>query len=479
MPSADRRRVKTMRRAWRLRSARRDVTETAYAIYVVAVMGLFVIAPGVAVVIEALRTPAVLDTLRSPEAPTMATLMVGLVWATAVWIGAGYGPVTMDPPLVRLWAGTDLPRRVGLRRPFAQRTAALVAAGVATAAFVGGVLLADDGDLRTFALGLLLGALVGAGIALAWLVGQAAPRRAWWLGLVVAVLALLAAAWAPGRWLAAVGLAAVLAVPRLLDAVRGPELLAQSVRWHDAATTARYGDVQYALGSLRALPRRGRRWRALVPGPALVRLGVADLVGTWRTTGRFVTGAVSLTAASAVLAVGPALPLAPLLGAAAALLAYLALGVFCDGLREAAAVGARPGLFGHGPWRLFALHAVAPAVVTLGAAGLAGLALVLAGREPGGVPLALVLVAVLVVRAWGAAKGQIPVDLLAPVPTPMGDLSGLVVVSWLADAPLVAGLVGGGTAWLLAAGRTTDAVVAVVVVVALLVSSLRKRVDRL
>ena len=468
-----------MRRAWRLRSTRRDVAETAYAVYVAGVMALFVVAPGVAVVIEALRNSAVLDALRSPAAPTAVTLLVGLTWAGATWVGAGFGPVTIDPPLVRLWAGTDLPRRVGLRRPFLQRAAGVVAAWLAAAALVGGVLLADDGDLRAFVLVLLASVLAGAVTAVAWLLGQAAPRRAWWLGLTVAALAVLAASWPPARWFAVVAPLVALAVPLLLDAVRGPELLAQSVRWHAAATTARYGDVQSALGDLRALPRRGRRWRALVGGPDVVRFAVADLVGTWRTTGRFVTGTGALTVAAAALAVVSGAPFGLLLGAGAASLAYLALGVFCDGLRHAAAIGARPGLLGYGTWRLFALHAVAPTVMALATAGLAITVLALAGTSPDPLPVALTLVPVLAVRAWGAAKGQIPVDLLTPVPTPMGDLSGLVVVSWLADAPLVAAGVGGGVAWLLAVGRTTDAVVVGAVVVGLLVLSLRTRVKRL
>src|SRR5690606_41659772 len=101
----------------------------------------------------------------------------------------------------------------------------------------------------------------GAVSAYAQLFGQAAARRAWWRVLTVAALAALAASWPPARWFACVAPLVALAVPLLLHAVRGPELLAQSVRWHAAATTARYGDVQSALGDLRALPRRGRRWR--------------------------------------------------------------------------------------------------------------------------------------------------------------------------------------------------------------------------
>ena len=474
-----RRRVTELRRAWRLRSSRRSTADTAYAAYVIVVMGLFVAAPAVVLVLERLNTPAVLGALSSPAAPAATTLGVGLTWALAVWIGAGYGPVTIDPALVGLWAGTDLPRRAGLRRPFLQRTAGVAAALAGAVALVGAVLLADGGVAQDAAFLVLGGAVAGVIAAVAWLVGQSAARHAWWIGLAVAALAVVAAAWPPARWLAVAALAAPLAAPRLLDALRGPELLAQSVRWQSATTTARYGDLQSALGSLRALPRRGRRWRALVRGPDAVRFAVADLVGAWRTTGRSVTGALALTGAGAALAVAAHQPFAPVLGGGAAVLAFLALGVFCDGLRHAAALGARPGLFGYGPWRLFALHAVAPAVATLVSGVLAGTIVTATGRSPDLLALGLVLVAVLTVRAWGAAKGQLPVALLSPIPTPMGDLSGLNVAAWLADAPLVAALAGGGTVWFLAAGRTGDAVVVVGILVAVLLASLRRRVERL
>jgi len=462
-----------------MRSSRRETVEVAYVVYVVAVMGLLVVAPAVAVVFEALNTPTVLDALGSSSAPATAALVVGLAWATALWVGAGYGPITIAPALVGLWAGTDLPRHAGLRRAFRQRAAWAAAAWAGAGALVGGILLADGGAAHEATLLVLAGAAVGAIGSVAWLAGQSFARHAWWLGAVVATLAVVAATWPRARWLAVVGAAAALFVPRMLDALRGPDLLAQALRWQSATTTAGSGDLQTALGSLRALPRRGRRWRAIVEGPTAVRFAVADLVGTWRATGRFVIGALALSASAAVLAAAVAQPFGPALAAGGAVLAYLALGVFCDGLRHAAALAARPGLFGFGPWRLFALHSTAPLVVTA-LAGVAGGALVAAsGRVTHALALALVLVSVLVVRAWGAAKGQLPVSLLTPIPTPMGDLSALNVTAWLADAPLVAALAGGGVVWLLADGRATDAVVGAAILVVLLLRSLRRRVDRL
>ncbi len=462
-----------------MRASRRDPADTTYVVYLAAVMGLLVVAPGVAVVVEALTTPPALAALGSPSTPGAATLAIGLAWAAAVWVGAGYGPVTIDPALVALWAGTDLPRHTGLRRTFVLRVAWVGAAWVGVGALLGGVLLADDGAPRDVALVVLVCAVAGVIGAVAWLAGQAFARHAWWLGAAVVALAVLAAAWPPARWLAVVGVVAGLAVPRLLDALRGPELLADALRWRSATTTARSGDVLAALGSLRALPRRGRRWRALVAGPALVRFAVADLVGTWRTTGRFVTGALALTGATALLAVPVGHPLGPLLAAGGGVLAFLALGVFCDGLRHAAALAARPGLFGFGPWRLFALHAVAPLLVTALAGGAGGALLAATGRTPHVLVLVLVLATVFVVRVWGTAKGQLPVSLLTPIPTPLGDLSALNVTAWLADAPLVAAFAGGGVVWLLTDGRAADAVVGVVVLVAMLLVSLRRRVERL
>ncbi|RIJ54667.1 hypothetical protein DZF99_11465 [Clavibacter phaseoli] len=50
--------------------------------------------------------------------------------------------------------------------------------------------------------------------------------------------------------------------------------------------------------------------------------------------------------------------------------------------------------------------------------------------------VALLLV---VVRAFDAAKGPLPLAVMAPVVTPAGDASALVIAAWQADALLLAG----------------------------------------
>lgn len=65
------------------------------------------------------------------------------------------------------------------------------------------------------------------------------------------------------------------------------------------------------------------------------------------------------------------------------------------------------------------------------------------------------LVLALAARVHAAAKGPLPLALLTPVPTPMGDLSGLNVALWQVSSLLMAGvavavagpLLLGGTWW--------------------------------
>ena len=61
------------------------------------------------------------------------------------------------------------------------------------------------------------------------------------------------------------------------------------------------------------------------------------------------------------------------------------------------------------------------------------------------VPWTVTLVAFLViVQALSAFKGMLPLELLTPVPTPMGDLSFLNVAFWPADAVTVVLVIAGG-----------------------------------
>jgi hypothetical protein len=51
---------------------------------------------------------------------------------------------------------------------------------------------------------------------------------------------------------------------------------------------------------------------------------------------------------------------------------------------------------------------------------------------------AIVLLLV-VVRAFDAAKGPLPLEVMAPVVTPAGDASALVIAAWQADALVLSG----------------------------------------
>ena len=60
-------------------------------------------------------------------------------------------------------------------------------------------------------------------------------------------------------------------------------------------------------------------------------------------------------------------------------------------------------------------------------------------------PWAVALVAFLVImQAFSSFKGMLPLELLTPVPTPMGDLPFLSVAFWLADAVTVELVTAGG-----------------------------------
>lgn len=61
---------------------------------------------------------------------------------------------------------------------------------------------------------------------------------------------------------------------------------------------------------------------------------------------------------------------------------------------------------------------------------------------------ALVGCTAVALRAAAALKGAIPMRLLAPVPTPVGDASGINVLLWMLDGPIASGFVGAGLALL-------------------------------
>ncbi len=117
---------------------------------------------------------------------------------------------------------------------------------------------------------------------------------------------------------------------------------------------------------------------------------------------------------------------------------FLALGTLTDGYRQTAEARAAPALYGYRTGRLFTLHTLLP-VTAAGACAATGVILArVSGWPVAGILEATLLGILLVaVRAFDSARGDLPLALLTPTPSPAGDVSGLMVLAWQADALLL------------------------------------------
>lgn len=258
------------------------------------------------------------------------------------------------------------------------------------------------------------------------------------------------------------GLAAAVGAASYAEQLRFDALREQALRWDAVSALAFTGDPRGATARLGAPVSTGRHWRlrlpaapdvsgararlvsALVPG---VAIAARDLHGLRRTPARSLAALLGLAGTGVLLGLvfpaagsAPGIALGGIAGAGAALLAYASIGPWCRGLRAAAeGVGASP-LLPFAPGRLLAWHLLVPAVLTLlvlgGTAALAGGPVGFAA----GIVTALVA---LLLRLGGALKGTIPQRLLAPVPTPAGDMSAVNVFVWTIDGLIAAVFVGG------------------------------------
>ncbi|MBF4635129.1 hypothetical protein ITJ38_12000 [Agreia pratensis] len=480
--------VRVIRRA---RSEGRSRGDVAYAVYAGVMVAAIVVAPILRTIVLYLAEPAASAVLVA-VGPAVSATVFALGCAAFVALGGVRGPALLSPFLTFAVAGNGHPRRRTMARPVARAVLALAVAGAAVALLVALVLVsvgsASVGGAVAFA---GAGALVGVVCGGCWVLGQRASAavRAAIVSGVLASWALWAAAPGvsavlPWAWIAAVfpagdvlslgqslalgalgvlAAAALAAIPLLLDGLRGPALLAQAQRWQAAGTLAFTGDLAMAMGEFRAVPRRGRGLKALGRGGGRRGGGLVgvfarrDLVGSLRTPARFVLACAGclgfgLLIAVAVGASGVAVWIA---ACAAAIVGFLALGVWSDGFRHAAEVAAAPPLYGVSTLRLIGLHAVLPVLggvvfsvigVVVGAvlSGLApwsvapwSLALWHFALWPAFAAAVLGVLLLVLVRIYDSTKGPLPQELMAPVPTPAGDASALVVAAWQADAVIL------------------------------------------
>tara|TARA_R110002051_G_scaffold187018_1_gene256717 strand:- start:164 stop:1642 length:1479 start_codon:yes stop_codon:yes gene_type:complete len=446
-------------------------SNSRYTVYSVIMLLLIVGIPIFRMLVVELSSADALAVLVSPIASQVLAAMVGASCAALVLLGRIRGPALVDAFEGEVVAGNHLPRRHTLRRTFLRSAAALtlscmlIAVVAASALAVAGIATASTAVV--FVIGAVL---VGIVASTGWLLGQSvSTRSSRWAAAAIAATALLAAvvpgalAVVPWGWfgllypgggapsvLALVPLAALVAVagcgvPSLLDSIRGVELSAQARRWSSATTFAATADVAGGLAQLRALPTGGRGWTAVRNAPLPVLVLVRDLVGSLRSPERPVVAALALVAAGFALASVSVVPsaLAWVTAVFGATVAFLALGVWSDGFRHAAETAHELPLYGFAVTKQFALHSLLPILGVIVFAGSGAAAALAVGATVASVSVSITFALfVITVRIMNATKGRMPLALLTPIPTPMGDFSGLIVVFWQADALLVTAMVG-------------------------------------
>lgn len=463
---------------WRGRNVR-TAGDRGYFAYLVLMVALVAVAPVARAIWLSATGADGIALFSSPAAPHATVLVVAVLWASGLLLGRDRGPAVLPPFLTYALVTSDLSRSDTLRGPVIRAGALVTTVTTSVAGLVGASLmsngLAEPLGVVTFT---LAGALVGVIATVAWLAGEAFPRAAGAIALGVVALA-VAAAFVPGPqsftpwgWVGALypggsspqalaalfawAAALVAAGPMLLNRIDHGELAAQASRWDSATSHATGMDFSTAASVYRRRPHAGRRVGAVSAGRGMpVTFLIRDAIGATRTPGRLIVGAIAVFGAGALMtfAFAPGSP-GWVLGAAAGLVLFAGLGPLTDGVRHAASVASDLPLYGISDESLLANHLLFPAVV-IGALLLA--AVVVCATLIGVGVLAPALSAVslgllaLVARVNDALKGPLPVATLAPVPTPMGDVSAGIRMAWALDAPLLAAAAGASAALVLQA----------------------------
>ena len=442
--------------------------DAGYTVYLAILVVVIVAVPLLRTLVLALSNPVVLAAMTSPDGYRAVGVIAAILAAGALLTARTRGPVVPSPFLTEFLAGSGLPRSRTLGRQFLVTVVVTTLATVTTSGLAVVAVLLDAPSVAVPGALLVLGSAAYAGVlAMLSLIGQSCPRRVTTPLALVILSGGMAVAFGldiltlttPWGWLAllwqslgtdstitwwpAVALAlsplAFLAAPALLNSLRLAELMAQSRRWQTIGTLVQTGDVAGATGALRAPPTRGRHIRILFTGPLPVAILQRDLGAARRFPARTALGSLVLFGAGWLSAQTGSAPAGVdwIAALAGSLLAYLAVGVFCDGLRHANE-NARSSVYGWSAVKMIGSHALLPvlACFIFGSAGT-----VVATSF--GAPVAavawwmLLSIFVVAVRVLDCAKGPMPIGLLLPIPTPVGDVAILNVIAWQADALII------------------------------------------
>ncbi|ALO10707.1 Putative transmembrane pore [Streptomyces venezuelae] len=451
-------RVHAVRHRYAHRGGGATVQDLAYTVYLAVVLGAVYVAPVVLLV----RTTRALLSLESAAA---ATPVACLVAATAVWgaqlAGRFWGPLVLKPFLLHVFMSTDLPPASYLGAIVRRR---LVYAGlgtllvVCTATFLATDLFDHPGSgLAPQSVVVAVG--IGAVAPVAWLWGQVRTvRENALLAAAVAVAATVVALLGRSDLPAGGGLRLLTGVLAVATALLGrsafrsvrtvdlARLARESARAAEAQTFAFTGTLHHALDLYRPEPR-GLTTALTRPDGRLRGHLAQGAVRALRTRGRATAAAVFLPAGGALLTLGVAEPDARwatpawVAGAAGVYWGSGWVGETWRGLRDELT---RAPLFG-GRWGGTPARTLAwPVVVVAVTVGLASGATALTrwplqDGGPAGVALLVTgsVVLVLGARFLREMKTNLPIGLLLPIVTPLGDLSGVRVFVWQFDGLFV------------------------------------------
>lgn len=462
---------------WRRRNQTTGV-ERANDIYMLILVALVAVASTGSGLWVSATSPEGTELLASPAAPMATTLGVAALWSGALLVGHDRGPALLPVFPLYVLAASDLKRSVVFRASVLRSGVILTAVTSAVTVLIGASLASKGlaGPSSIFSFG-VAGALVGVVATVAWLVGQALPRTSVVIALGILATAGLGAVFPtiqavlPWGWvgymypgissshvaLAGISsLAVVLAtlLPWLMNKLSYERLISQATRWQSATASASSLDFSGAAASYQNKPYIGRRIRATRFGRGLPATFLCrDLIGASRAPGRLAVGISAIIVAGILMTLAflPTLP-GPLLGVAAGLLLFAGLGPLTDGLRHAVNVAADLPLYGISDEALMGYHLLFPLIATVVVLCVVVLLCSTATGISPWVPLVSTLmlgITSLIVRVNNALKGSLPLSLLTPVPTPMGDMSVLIQLTWALDGVVLVALAGASAAVLL------------------------------
>lgn len=403
--------------------------------------------------------------LTAPAAQSVAMLATTGIWAFSLLLGRVRGPALRPSFLTHALASSNIPRAVSFRGPLLTLGAAAVALTTMVGILIGASLVSAAHSTVSDALTFVLATIcVGVISTIALLVGQAMPRTAAVLAPAVFALGVITSTvpamqpFTPWGWvglaypvttaagsltpLIAMTIILAAAAPALMNKLTLMQLLSQAARW-ESATSYATGMELAAATTVYQVSRHLRAVRPALPR-ALVFL-LRDVVGAARTPVRLAAAVLGLVAATTLLMLSLA-PESPnwMLGAVAGVILFAGLGPLTDGVRHAASVASDLPLYGISDERLLAHHTLFPALATITLLVLTTVICSLFIGHAVAVILASLALGILAMtaRVANALKGPLPPTLLTPIPTPMGDLGGVVRLTWALDGVLLAALAG-------------------------------------